>query len=521
MSPIFTSHVSSDRLGEAASHAGLDGLPETERRHVQGCDQCKRLYAGYRLTDRLLATGWQHAALPVAGPELQPRAGLLGRLDGTGPTPRSLAAIALFLCLATLVGFGLLLPVLAPLKNSAASPSQTIALAPTPSAGTTAGNNAVVSPPGSPAAPGSPEMGTGGTPVKPGPTQGNPATTPTPAAPIALASLTGWPVAWAPDGGHLLVAHGTGWTMQHQIEVVDSFGRMTGSFTAASATWVNSSTIAIATDGQGPGGSVTVELVNLKGTVTATLPGQYPQSGGGSTGAVLLGSGTGLVAIATHGGWGPSASTFVIWDGHAAGPAHQGMPIAFSDDGTRLAVLHPSGGFGGSSSGWLEIVSVPDLQTIASYPHALIHASTAGNGPGYAPDIAFSPDGGRLFASGTLIDLSSGASVQAGEGGWLPDGTLLTSQGGRVLRWQGMHSVTGPTLSAGGTVVTSRHGDVVEFFNDGRPTVLLTAGGTLEQLDLPGIASIDDAQLAPDGGALAITGHGTNGARVTAVATLS
>jgi len=529
MSPVFADHVAADRLGEAAQHASLGYLRDAERLHAEGCDRCKRLFAGYRLTDRLLAANWREATLPVSALEQKPiRTGLGGYFAGLRLSPRSLVPVALGLCVAALIAFGVLLPELVPAQRPPASASQTAeaspsqSVGPSPSANTNPSPAAFASPGGSPEVQQSPNGGAGNSPGSaPGPTQGSPVVTPTGGASLGLAGIVGWPVVWAPDGGHLMAARPSGWTAPQQIQIFDSSGHLTGSLNADSATWVDSDTIAMATDGKGPGGSATIRLVKVNGSVTATLSGKYNEDGTGSAGAILLGSGTGMVAIASQGGWGQTGSAFVLWNGHRIGSSHQGMPIAFSDDGSRLAVLHPAGATGGTSSGWLEVVSVPSLQTIASYPHTVIHASTQGGGVGYAPDAAFSPNGNWLFDSGTLVDLSKGSTTAVGEGGWLPDGTLLTSEGGNVLRWQGADSATDTALLAGGTVVTSRHGDVVEFFADGRPTLLLTAAGTLRKLDLSGVASIDGARMAPDGSAVAITGQGTNGGQFTAVIRLS
>ena len=535
MSSMAQGHVSSDQLGEAARHAGLDGLREAERAHVEVCEQCKRLYAGYRLTDRLLSADWRQATLPASVLEQGPiKVGIRGLLGGfsVGSGSRFFVPAALAACLIAFVGFGVLLPQLLPhpgpaasgSNSAAASPSPSTTLEPTPDAASASAGSTIVTPDSSAGVDSGDSPATG-----PGPVVTHNATaTPVPQPPVKPAPLAGWPVAWAPDGAHLLVARGSGWTNQRQIQIRDAAGRLTGSFNADHATWVDSRTIAAATQGVGPGGgngpggsSATVQLIDLNGHVVATIPGQYSEGGPASSGAILLGSGTGYLAIASQGGWGPSQSTFLLWDGHGLGAPYTGMPIAFSRDGQRLAVLHPAGGSGGGNSqGWLDIVSVPSLSSIAALSHTTVHITSQGAGPGYAPDAAFSPDGNWLLVSGTLVDLSRGSTTQVGEGGWLSDGTLLTSNGGIVSRWPGGRATPDARFAAGGSVEVSLHGDVVQYFGDHRPALLLKANGTLQQLNLPGIASLDDVTLAPDGGAVAINGRGTDGSRVIGVAPL-
>ena len=516
MSRINSGHVSSDRLGEAAQHASLDSLRDAEKAHVEGCERCRQLYAGYRLTDRLLAADWRQTALPASINNEKPiRTGLLGFLDGWTPklSPRSLVPAALALSLVVLIALGVLLPQFMPTPSPAASGSQSAVVSPSATSAETPDDTASLG-----AFPLTPPPVTGKTSA-PGGAKTPGKSSPTPQTVSVLAALPGWPVAWAPDGAHLMTSGAAGWTNQRQIQILDPSGRLVGSFNADSATWVDSNTIAAASHGKGPGGSTTISLVGLDGHVIATLPGNYV--GGGAAGAVLLGSGTGLVAIASKGDWGPSQSSFVIWDGHTLGASHAGMPIAFSRDGKKLAVLHPSGGYGGSSSGWLEVVSVATLRTIVANTRTTLRVVDQGNGPGYAPDASFSPDGNWLYAAGTLVDLSRGSTTRVGEGGWLPDGSLLTSNGGVVLRWQGSRSTADARFAAGGSVVTSRHGDVVEYFSDARVPLLITAGGTVRQLKLSGVLSLDDAQLSPTGGAIAFTGRNTSGGRVTDVAKLT
>jgi len=113
---------------------------------------------------------------------------------------------------------------------------------------------------------------------------------------------------------------------------------------------------------------------------------------------------------------------FVIWDGQSAGSSHAGMPIAFSRDGKKLAVLHPSSGPGSSSSGWLEILSVPGLNSIASYSHTTLRVANQGNGPATHRTWPFSPDATGCTPPARSSIFREGRRPVSGTAGGCPTG---------------------------------------------------------------------------------------------------
>jgi hypothetical protein len=543
MSPMPYGHVSADRLGEAAQTASLDGLRESERHHVEGCQKCRNLFAGYRMADRLLAASWRQTTLPASAlvnePVRRRVANALGAF-AAGFEFRRFAPAAIAILLVAAIGFAFALPQLIPATRPSASPSVAIGtrsaspspsatveqVSPQPSASASAPENG---PSASPAA-----QKSGGGDATPQPQTTATATPGSagssgPIAPTQVASLSGWPIAWAPDGRHMLLAQvTTGRQSGSRIQIRDAAGRVTGSASGTAAVWVDSNTVAIATAGAGQAsrfaGGSTIALVDVTGHETAALPGQYagPDATEGLDGGVLVGSGSGQLAVVGQSGPNYSGATYVTWDGHAVSGSHPGVPIVFSQDGTKLAVIHPIYGSGGSLGsnlmGSLEVVSVLGSQSVASFPHLRIWARS-GVQLDY-PDAAFSPNGSSLLISGTLVDLTTGTSAPVGNGGWLPDGTLVTVSNGQLMRWQGTHAAPDTRFPGGGVVETSGRGDIVEYFADSRPPVLLGSDGTLSQLSVPGVANIKVLIISPDGRSVALEGRAPGGTTVTMVATI-
>jgi hypothetical protein len=535
---LMSGHVSSDRLGDAARHGGVEFLRDAERRHVQGCDRCQRLYGGYRLTDRLLAAPWSDVKLPPAAARPSRRGVLAGFVRGLDA--RSMAPALAAIGIVALIGAAVALPQLIPAPPLASGQT------PIPSGTASSSPSAPASPTIAPSGSGQPSQSPGAqqsSPDGPGPSspaQPTPATTgggTARAMTLPITRIGGSPIAWSPDGAHLLV-WGSG--SAHQLQIRDAAGHLNGTAEAEAAAWVSSSTIAIAThssgaspsasptglghhSGSSPGRSggsegETVGIIDLSGHSIATLPGGYV-AGGGVVNGMIVGSGSGEFTIASQSGSGSPTWSFVLWNGSVSA-VEDGLPIAFSQDSRSLAVLHPRSVSGGAVTGWLEILAVPSLKTVASFTHLSLRVGTGSLGSDYGFDAAFSPDGGRLLASGTLVNLANGSTLATGKGGWLPDGTLVTSSNAGLLRWQGTHSSVDSRFPGMGTVETAHHGELIYFYGDGRPSLLLDTDGSLGAISLSGVRSLGSLLISPNGRAIAFGGRATDGSSIAAVATL-
>jgi hypothetical protein len=533
MSPMLSGHVSADRLGEAAQTGSFEGLRDSERRHVEGCQKCRNLFAGYRMADKLLAANWRQTTLPASSLVREPaRRRVLGLLTdfASGFEFRRFAPAALAIMLVAALGLAFELPQLIPATQPTASPSASRAT-PSATASSSASEGQASSQPtasalgpdtgptASTVAEQSGAVGTPRTKATPSATPGS-AGSPGALAPIAVSSLPAWPIAWAPDGRHMLLARVTaGFGGGTRMEIRDAAGRVTGTAIGSAGVWVDSARIAIATPTAGQGnhlGGSTISLVDVTGHQVAMLPGQYagPDLTAGPDGGVLVGSGAGQLALVGQTGPNFSGATYVIWNGQTIGPSRQGVPIAFSQDGGDLAVIHPTygqgGSFGSTLAGSLEIVSVSGSKTLAWFPRLRVAARSG----------LFSPNDSSLLVSGTLVDLGTGATTSVGNGGWLPDGSLVTVSNGQVTRWQGTHPAADPRFPTGGAVVTSAAGDIVEYFADGRAPLLLATDGTFSQLIVPGNPTVKTLLISPDGRSVAFQGRSQGAATVTVVATI-
>ncbi len=572
----MSGHVASDRLGAAAAHGDLSALRDSERAHVLTCQSCRQLYGGYRLTDRLLSAKWREVRLPESAPvRIAPWPAFLDRLSGLNA--RRLAPGLAALAVVALVAAALGLPRLVTFPSSsthspaaAASPTESG----TPAATDSPASDATETPAATGSAAAIRTVGGG---------SGSSAAPATPSTiALSLARVAGSPIGWSPDGTHLLVSINGGRTVQIRTAAGRLTGLLTADSAAwvssstivfatradigppptavasPSATLASPSPLPTATasrsqahpsgvhwggaepkvvalpaasPGSGGGEVVTaaglgprsedIRLADVSGNVLTELPDSYSQWSG-VAGGILLGSGAGSFTVAAQrpgSGW-----RFELWVGSGRSASRagsgDGVPIAFSRDGSRLAVLHPGVVNSGATSGWLEIVSVPKLEAIASFRRLSIRAGAGSHGSAFGFDAEFSPDGRSLLVSGVLVNLAGGSSVSTGNGGWLADGKLATASKAGLLRWSGSSSTLDPQFAGPGRAFVSRHGELIYIFDSGRVPLLLDTNGQPALLSAGGVRSFAHLLISPTGRAIALDGRATDGLSIAAVAAL-
>lgn len=231
--------------------------------------------------------------------------------------------------------------------------------------------------------------------------------------------------------------------------------------------WLDARSFVIARDGK-----------NYLGTVDspALTPISPPFPDG------LTSNGHGALAYQTSGNLGGS-DRFVVWT-QAGGTTtpRAGDPVAWSRDGTKLAVWHWVSGTGPGSAGWMEALTWPGLRSLGA-----IHESL-----GWIFAL-FDPSGRYLYANGWVLDLVTGqASAMTGASAANPANAHL---------FPSLGVVTSPDQSSGASADNST---VVLWYMSQQRPIVLVRGGRQRSVDVPGPLQPPDPQLSPDGTGLVV-----------------
>lgn len=320
---------------------------------------------------------------------------------------------------------------------------------------------------------------------------------------VPIATLDDWVKGWSPDGTLLLSMNGYEFSgPANEVHLRDRSGALVAKFAAGEAAWFDSGTLAVLDVVNQDTGESRVRLVKPDGSTIRTLPGTFT---GGFYGTMLRASGNGRVAIANEPGGDFAKWTFRVWDGQNMSAAYSGLPIGWSPDGSRLAIVHPSlrsGCCGGLRlAGPLEVRAFPGLALIGSYPK--ITAET--NDSSYMGSASFSPDNRYVYlddsdiVAGTVVDLSRDASWAVGyDATWLPDSTLLSTASGVTSLWRAGIVSPYSLLGSVSSVHANRAG-IIAAVEGGQPRIELLAAGIRRDFVLNGYVSVSGIRLSSDG----------------------
>ena len=487
-------HISADRIDDLS----LGGQPTVEeRQHVSACVACERLLDAHRSVNTALSGRWTWQGRQPAR---------------RAPARRWVTAAGSLLVSLVLISVaGLALFVSRPSPSGSISPvAEAPSLSAIPSA---AGQSPLVSLSATatnalasvlPPSPGPSES----IPSTPGPSVSHVPTGTSSSAPASAAIPTSGVIAnvpgvdfeaWSPDGQHLVVRSASG------IEVVDSTGAALASLASSTGHWTSATTLA--TFGSANDGSVKerVQFFDLSGNKVGEVPEDFQ--------AVLFAPASSVFAgtIPTDGDAAVGA-TYRVWDGRNLSSILQGVPMAWSTDGSMAVLdpLRPSGNGAIDPYGTLRIVDATDA-TLFRLPGWV--------GSAYDP-VIFSPDGAYLAACLAPADGSGPSRVQVigvatqsvvsmsgacGVIGWSAGDALVASDGSAEPTLWTQSSGSRDAGCGGDAYATiSSNGNIACWSGS---DVHVVNGPVTTDFNMPDV--VDGAAWSPDGSTIAVNWAGT------------
>ncbi len=286
---------------------------------------------------------------------------------------------------------------------------------------------------------------------------------------------------WSPDGRWLLawdaVTNGT--AAQRQVSLDDANGNVVRTFQGElplqlEPVWLDDRSFVVARNG-----------ANFLGTIDSAaftpISPRFP--------AGLLSNGHDAIAYETS--WNLDATArFLVWTPSAGTTTPEaGIPVAWSTDGTRLAVWHwASGASGPGVTGWIEVLSWPGLRSLGAIHQPLGWTAAA-----------FDSSGRYVLANGQVLDLETDRTSLMP----LPGPSVSPAPDpANALRFPAAAAPVGDDQSA----AVSADGSTVVIWNyaEAAPIVLIRDGIT-RSIEVPGRVEPPSPQLSPDGASLVVT----------------
>jgi hypothetical protein len=304
---------------------------------------------------------------------------------------------------------------------------------------------------------------------------------------------------WSPDGKWLAVWDEYSGPVVQDMRLLDGAGNVVRSLDGDRFVWLDATQFVLSRGASSFLGSV-------DSTVLTPLAATFP--------ADPLSNNRGAVALTTVQPLDPAKTSFVVWTQAGTSRAVIGQPEAWSPDGTRLAVWHsttPAGprGIGSQDTGWVEVLSWPELRSVASLKDDLL----------VPPHISFDPSSRyvllpRIGFSGFLIlDLANGRTVGpsgiTGPAAWDSAGdVLVAATDGSVTTYPISGGPAATKAGVGDNVVSSADGSTIAFYfsqdysSNPRPITLIR-NGVSRAISVPGGLESDPV-IAPDGSGVVI-----------------
>jgi hypothetical protein len=295
---------------------------------------------------------------------------------------------------------------------------------------------------------------------------------------LATADTAG--AGWSPDGHFLLVWNSVtnGSDAQQQVSLDDAHGSVVRTFQGElpvelEPVWLDARSFVVARNRS-----------NLLGTVDSTaltpITPRFP--------AGVVSSGHGALAYETSGNLDASAR-FAVWTPAGTTPVQSGIPVAWSNDGTKLAVWHwASGASGPGVTGWIEVLSWPGLRSLGAIHQPLGWTAAT-----------FDASGRYVLANGSVLDLETGRTSLMP----LPGSSVSPAPGpANAARFPAAAAALGEdqraVVSADGSTV------VIWTYPDAAPIVLIR-DGLSRSIEVPGRVQPPSPELSPDGASLVVT----------------
>jgi hypothetical protein len=314
---------------------------------------------------------------------------------------------------------------------------------------------------------------------------------------------------WSPTGDWVLVRNNNNVNLirTSDMTVVRTYSAPNLFF--ADSTWIDAGSFfvysSVTTDNHFTGSAWrgTVDSADL---VQTQMPWHNEQNG---TDAIGTSNGKGAVAFWTgrDSGYGcADCRQYQIWTSGGVTPASEGIPVAWSVDGTMLAVIHhtPLAADAGSGPhiaaagwngdhGWLEVLRYPSLDVVYSNRNSDIDDT----------DTVFSPSGRYLYAGGQdlVLNINTGRFVPVTVGwptAWYGDDQLVTQSGRDLVA----HSIDGTVLqtwkgAGDGPFGASPDGRLMATTDhkNAPTTVVDIRDGMMSTFDLPAVDGLTDVDL--------------------------